>query len=231
MKQQPPQPVSAARLEIVTLEVTPFQQNCRVVIDRSSRHCVLVDPGGEGRRIVVEIERRDLVLDAVWLTHSHLDHCGGVAQVLTRWQVPLYAHPGEAQMRAHLEEICAMYGIPPGDMQRCPEPSVKLVGGETLMLSGGDVPGVEFKVLFTPGHSPGHLCFYAPAERILLAGDTLFAGSIGRTDLPGGDAETLLRSIKQQILSLPDETRVLSGHGPETTVGRERRSNPFFEGY
>ena len=115
-----------------------------------------------------------------------------------------------------------LYGIPPGEMQSCPEPDVPIIGGEALSIAG-----YNFEVLFTPGHSPGHLCFYNSASHTLIAGDTLFAGSIGRTDLPGGDHVTLLRSIRQQLLVLPDDTRVLSGHGPDTTIGRERNSNPF----
>ena len=208
--------------EILTLELTPFAQNTRIVFDRASSQAVVIDPGGDFPKIVQSLVANDLKVSQIWLTHSHLDHCGAVRPLKQASAATLYAHPVERELRARVVEICMLYGIPPGDMQSCPEPDVPISGGETLLLGE-----YIFEVLFTPGHSPGHLCFYHRESATLMAGDTLFAGSIGRTDLPGGDHATLLRSIRQQLLVLPDETRVLPGHGPDTTIGRERVSNPF----
>ena len=208
--------------EILTLELTPFAQNTRIIFDRASGDSVVIDPGGDYAKIAQSLDSYATKPTQIWLTHSHLDHCGAVRQLQQASGAKLYAHPIERELRARVVEICMFYGIPPGEMQSCPEPDVPISGGETLAL-GED----KFKVLFTPGHSPGHLCFYNAATGTLIAGDTLFAGSIGRTDLPGGDHATLLHSIRQQLLVLPDDTRVLCGHGPDTTIGRERKSNPI----
>jgi glyoxylase-like metal-dependent hydrolase (beta-lactamase superfamily II) len=145
-----------------------------------------------------------------------------VAAVKRATNATLYAHPAESVMRREVRSIATMYGIPAGDFEPCPEPEVALVGGEEL-----SVGGVPFAVRFTPGHSPGHLSFYSSMLGVVIGGDTLFQGGIGRTDLPGGNHEQLLSSIVRELLSLPDPTRVLSGHGPETTIGEERVYNPF----
>lgn len=210
-------------LNVHLIPVTEFQQNCRVLWSEGSNEALVIDPGGDGDTVARFLSVRNLICSQIWLTHSHLDHCGGVAKLLKiAGDVPLLGHALEREFRARVEDVKVMYGIQGGSMENCPEPSRYIQGGEDL-----DFAGRVFKVLFTPGHSPGHLCFYAQAEGILLAGDTLFAGSIGRTDLPGGDHATLIKSIVEKILTLPDDTRVLSGHGPETTVGIERSSNPF----
>ena len=213
-----------AALTIHTVVVTPFQQNARIVHATGSTDAVIVDPGGEADSILAVLEENGLTLSAIWLTHSHLDHCGGVADILDRHQVPLYGHAVEAHMRSHVVEICQMYGMPAGDMRNCPEPNHYIEGGQELSIGGQTL-----SVLFTPGHSPGHVCMYHAGDGVLIAGDTVFSGSIGRTDLPGGSHETLLESIESKILSLPDETRILCGHGPETTVGKERKTNPWLQ--
>jgi len=213
-------------LNIEVIPVTNFQQNCRILWSEGASDALVIDPGGDGDRIARFLDSRELKCTQIWLTHSHLDHCGGVEQLIRLvGEVPLLGHPLEREFRARVEDIKAMYGIQSNAMSNCPEPTRYIEGGEDLEFAG-----VSFKVLFTPGHSPGHLCFYAPSEGVLLAGDTLFAGSIGRSDLPGGDHTTLLKSIIEKILTLPDDTRVLSGHGPETRVGVERDSNPFLVG-
>lgn len=211
-------------LEVITIPVTEFYQNCRVLRRRGESGALVIDPGGDIERIRSVLQKHGLRAEEIWLTHSHLDHCGAVRALKQESAALLSAHPGEGEMRKHVPDIAAFYGITSG-LESCPEPDRALNGGEQLAFGG-----CSFQVLFTPGHSPGHLCFYEPSEGILLAGDTLFAGSIGRTDLPGGDSATLLRSIREKILTLPDATRVLSGHGPDTTVGAERRSNPFLNG-
>jgi len=212
-------------LEIVHFPVTAFPQNCRLLIDSERNLAVVVDPGGEAERILAELKRRNLECTEIWLTHSHLDHCGGVSDLKEATGAKLTGHPEEQSMRQRVEEICQMYGIPPGDMKNCPEPEQYITGGELL-----DFGGHSFEARFTPGHAPGHISFYCKELATIISGDTLFAGSIGRTDLPGGDYDTLIRSITEQILSLPDETAVLSGHGPDTTVGVERKTNPFLVG-
>jgi glyoxylase-like metal-dependent hydrolase (beta-lactamase superfamily II) len=209
-------------LEIVTVPVTVFGQNARILYDSESRDAVVVDPGGDVDALIAEIEERQLSLRAIWLTHSHLDHCAGVAPLLEKFAVPLFAHPEETPMRSQVQRIAAMYGLPSMDWANCPEPDKLLRGGETTSVGPH-----EAQVLFVPGHSPGHLAFYFASNGVLLGGDCLFQGSIGRTDLPGGDHNQLIASIRDSILTLPDETRVLSGHGPDTTVGFERKTNPF----
>ena len=208
--------------DLETVVVTPFQQNCRLIIDRESKEAVIIDPGGEGERLFGILGKEGLTLKEIWLTHSHLDHCGGVQSLKRLSGCKLIGHKVESEMRVRVPEICQMYGLPAGDMEACPEPDQYLEGGEVIQFGG-----YKFEVLFTPGHSPGHLCFYYKEGDILIAGDTLFSGSIGRTDLPGGNHQELLDSISQKILPLPDQTQVLSGHGPDTTVGRERSGNPF----
>lgn len=212
-------------LHVTTIPVTLFAQNCRILMCEATKEATVVDPGGAGaalRPIFDALEAQGARCTQIWLTHSHLDHCGGVAQLQAQTSAKLYAHPGERMYRERVREIAAMYGIPPSEFEPCPEPQVPLEGGERVTLGA-----LEFEVRFTPGHSPGHVVFYHRASQRLIAGDTLFSGSIGRTDLPGGDHATLLESIRSQILVLPPETAVLPGHGPDTTVGQEAQSNPF----
>lgn len=212
-------------LEIETIPVTPFSQNSRLLVCSETREAVLVDPGGDALDLISALEQSGSKLVGIWLTHSHLDHCGGVKGILERFPVDLFGHPDEQILRQSVRSISEMYGIGGEHMQDCPEPSRYLSGGETV-----HVGKLQFEVLFTPGHSPGHICFLHRPSKTLIAGDTLFAGSIGRTDLPGGNHPQLLSSIQRQIMTLPDDIRVLSGHGPDTTVGEERRSNPFLRG-
>ena len=207
-------------LTIVPLVVGPLETNAYLLADPASRVAVVVDPGAEGRRIAAEARRRGWRIRHVWLTHAHFDHIAGLAELaeaLPTW--PLVAlHPDDLWLW-RLEGGAPLFGLrlDPG-----PEPTVHLRHGQRLRVGA-----VEFEVRHAPGHTPGHVMFYAPAVGVLLAGDVIFRESIGRTDLPQGDHDALLRSIRTQVLTLPDETRILPGHGPATTVGHERRFNPF----
>lgn len=212
-------------LSIYTLPVTPFEQNARIITCQKSRETAVIDPGGEAQRIFAALREHSLECGQIWLTHSHLDHCGGVKSLKSLTGARLYAHAGEGFFRSNLADMCLMFGVPPHEMENCPEPDEPLAGGEKLEL-GEHV----FEVISTPGHSVGGLSFYDAPSKILLAGDVLFAGSIGRTDLPGGDLETLRRSIDELMKRLPPDTRVLCGHGPDTTLQEEKRSNPFLNG-
>lgn len=212
-------------IEIVPVVVTPFAQNCRILGDSESKRAIVIDPGGDVDVISGELASRRWTCEQIWLTHSHLDHCGGVKALKSASGARLYAHPDETMMRSNVRKICSMYGLPPDGFDDCPEPDVSIRGGETLRFAE-----LDFSVHFTPGHSPGHVVFYQKDMKVLLAGDTLFAGSIGRTDLPGGDYDTLMRSLQSVLMVLPDDTQVLSGHGENTTIGVERVSNPFLQG-
>ena len=209
-------------IEINTLIVSPFQQNCRILSVPGSTEAVVVDPGAESSLILADLARRNLRLSQIWLTHSHLDHCGAVAKLKKAGQITLYAHASEQMLRSSVVSICGLYGISQGIMEDCPEPDVCLVGGETLELAGE-----TFEVFHTPGHSTGSLCYYHAASGQVIVGDVIFSGSIGRTDLPGGDSDTLMKSIRTKILSLSPETRLLCGHGQDTDVGTEQKHNPF----
>lgn len=212
-------------MQIETLVLTPFMQNTRIISFADSENALVIDPGGEASKIVSALNRLKKRCTQIWLTHSHVDHCGAVKELLAAGNPQLFAHPNEKEFRSNVVSICRMYGIEPGSMQDCPEPHVEIAGGETLQFESA-----SFDVLFTPGHSPGHLSFYNRQEGLVISGDVLFASSIGRTDLPGGNHGKLLESIRMLMETLPPDTRVLPGHGPETTLKREAASNPFLKG-
>jgi hydroxyacylglutathione hydrolase len=200
--------------------VGPLQANAYLLVEGG--HGVVVDPGEEPDRLLAALRRLQARLDAVWLTHADVDHVAGLAGLLDAGDVPVYLHPAEVPLLQRAADQAAAWGWvvrPP------PTKTEPLADGQELELAG-----VRARCLFTPGHTPGHTAFYLPAERLVLTGDALFRGSIGRTDRPFGDAELLLRSIRERLLTLPAETRALPGHGPETTIGSERRTNPFLLG-
>jgi len=212
-------------ISINTLIVTPFQQNARIVSCPKTSVAVVIDPGGETERIFIELSSQRLVCHAIWLTHSHLDHCGGVKRLKDLTKAKVLAHPAEKFFRSNVKQMCRMFGVAPDELEDCPEPDTYIQGGEELIIGEH-----QFKVIAAPGHSPGGLCFYCPASNVIFTGDVLFAGSIGRTDLPGGDYNALMRSIEELMHGLPPDTRVLPGHGPETTLEKERMHNPFLRG-
>lgn len=207
-------------LEIVSLPNGQFAQNCYLLADRSTRRAVMVDPGEEPRLFLAELDTRGWALSAVWLTHAHIDHIMGVAAVKEATGVPVFLHPADRGLYDGLSRQGEWMGL---TLETPPPPDEELCEGQRLRL--GDH---EFTVRHTPGHSPGSVSFVGPG--IVLGGDVLFNGSIGRTDLPGGDLATLMHSLQAVFLALPDSTVVYSGHGPETTIGVERMTNPFLTG-
>ena len=203
-------------LRCVRLPVGPIQANCYLVIDNRSGDALIVDPGDEPDRILDELSAAGLRPLAVLVTHGHFDHVGAVAAVATATGAPVYMSRSESVMLERVNEF-----LPPSFGPLEPyRPDRLLDGGEQLALGPFSV-----EVLFVPGHSPGHLAFRL--DGVLLAGDVLFAGSVGRTDLPGGDWPTLAATLRRLAAELPPETVVLPGHGPETTIGAERDGNPF----
>jgi glyoxylase-like metal-dependent hydrolase (beta-lactamase superfamily II) len=207
-------------LSIVSFVLGLVETNTYLIADPQTREAVVIDPAGDGARIVAEAAQRDWRIGSIWLTHAHFDHLAGAGEVADRVNPPppVALHPDDYTLW-RMQGGAALFGmhIDPG-----PEPTIDLYHGQLLHLGGN-----RFEVRHAPGHTRGHVMFYCPEQAVLFCGDVIFQGSIGRTDLPGGDYETLLASIQSQVLALPDETRLLSGHGPESTVGEERQFNPF----
>ncbi|MGI8541788.1 MAG: MBL fold metallo-hydrolase [Rubrobacteraceae bacterium] len=205
------------------LTVGPFQENCYVVGDEGSGVGALIDPGDEAARISMAVEQTGLDISKIILTHAHIDHVGAVVELVNEYSCPVLAHEESVPMLGALPTQAVMMGIKFGEI---PKIDTFIEDEEVIEIGGG----LRLRSLYTPGHSPGHLAFYVESEGVVLAGDALFAGSVGRVGLPGGDGPTLLRSIEERLLTLPDDTIVHPGHGPETTVGRERETNPFLQG-
>ena len=195
-----------------------FQQNCAILADEETKEAFLIDPGDEPGIILGEIDRLQVKVKAILITHAHLDHVCALAEVKEALQVPAYMHPGEQALYDSLPEQAAMFGLPAPRMTTIDHP---LAEGDKLTLGR-----YTFHVLETPGHSPASVSFYIPEAGRVIAGDTLFKRSIGRTDLPGGSHQRLLKSIRTKLLTLPPDTEVYPGHGPETTIGEEAKYNP-----
>jgi hydroxyacylglutathione hydrolase len=198
--------------------VGPLQENCWVVHADGGDRALVVDPGDEAPRLIAALDDLGLTAEAILLTHTHFDHVGAVAPLARHTGAPVYCPELEV---AVLKDINS-YTFPGYGPYEPYDPNETIAGGERLELAG-----LELDVIFTPGHSPGHVSFSIADHELLLSGDVLFQGSVGRTDLPGGDHATLLASIATLLNTLPDETRVLPGHMGATTLGRERATNPF----
>jgi hydroxyacylglutathione hydrolase len=199
--------------------VGPVQENCWIVRADGGDTAVVIDPGDEAERLEQAIEDLGVTVEAILLTHCHFDHIGAVAPVARATKAPVYCPKLEVPVLADIMRYVPWPGFGPFESYDADE---TVEGGEQLQFAGLDID-----VIFTPGHSPGHVSYSVPAEQALLSGDVLFQGSIGRTDLPGADHATLMRSIASLLDALPDETRVLPGHMGATTLGRERASNPY----
>lgn len=203
------------------IPVTPFQQNCTILFDMDDRTGVVVDPGGDVDQILAALEKHDIKATAIWLTHGHIDHAGGAMELKEALDVDIVGpHEADKPLLDNIEGQAARFGVE--DSVRNCTPDRFLQEGETV--SFGDH---VFEVLHCPGHAPGHVVFYNRAAKFAHVGDVLFRGSIGRTDLPGGDHASLIRSIKEKLLPLGDEIGFICGHGPGGRFGEERRSNPF----
>jgi len=209
--------------EIIPFTLGPAVTNAYLVADSETKEAAVIDPAWDGQIILEAASQRGWRIAHLWYTHAHFDHIGGAGAIADALNpLPLVAlHPNDHVLwRAGGGGAVFGFDIDPG-----PEPTIDFYQGQILRLGS-----VEFEVRFTPGHTPGHCIFYVSFENICFCGDLIFAGSVGRTDLPGGNWEQLEESIKTQIFTLPDNTRLLSGHGPATTVGEEKRNNPFVGG-
>jgi hydroxyacylglutathione hydrolase len=207
-------------LQIIPMVLGPVATNTYLVADDSTGEAGVIDPAWDGEIIVAEAQQRGWRIGQIWVTHAHFDHIAGVEAVRTGCKPPaaIALHPADLPLwRIH--GGAEWFGI---RLEIIAQPDILLQAAQILRVGQ-----YEFKVRHTPGHSPGHVIFYCASENLVFCGDTVFAGSIGRTDLPGGDEATLIQSIHRQIFTLPDPTRLLCGHGEETSVGIERKSNPY----
>lgn len=210
---------AGSTIEILSFTGGAFMQNTVLVACADGRTAVLVDPGAATPDALSAAEERGLEIVAILLTHAHLDHIEGVASAREVTGAPVYLHPADRILYDNIWSQAAAFGVP---FEPQPPPDLELTPGETLTFGGSG-----FEVVFAPGHAPGHVIFVSTDEPVAIVGDVIFLGSIGRTDLPGGDYRTLIDSIHRTVLTLPSETRLYTGHGPETTVGHEQRTNPF----
>ena len=207
-------------LRAVVVPVTPFVQNCSVIWCDATGKGAVIDPGGDLDRILEVVRSNGVELEKILLTHAHIDHAGGTAELARRLSLPVEGpHPGDRFWIEQLPEQGAMFGVARAESF---EPTRWLDQGDSVTV--GDV---TLEVRHCPGHTPGHVVFYEPGARLAFVGDVLFAGSIGRTDFPGGDYDTLIASIRDNLFPLADDARFVPGHGPMSTFGQERKTNPF----
>jgi hydroxyacylglutathione hydrolase len=205
-----------------TFPVGPLQCNCTVIGDETSREAMVIDPGDNIPHILGRLAAHKLTLKQIVITHAHIDHVGGAVKLKKATGAPILLNQNDLPLLEMMEVQAGWLGIAP------PEVAPPDVSAEDGMKVG--IAGHTADVIFTPGHTPGSICLHFAPEKLVVAGDTLFAGSIGRTDLPGGDPRKILHSIHDRLLTLPDETEVIPGHGTFTTIGEEREENPFLKG-
>jgi hydroxyacylglutathione hydrolase len=206
-------------MEIRTFVAPGFGQNAYLVWPIGGTEAIAIDPGGEADAMADFAQREQLRIVAIVLTHAHFDHVEGVGPLVQRTGAPIWLHPADRPLYDHVPGQAAMFGLSTGPL---PAPDHEIETDRPLELAG-----LRFEVRHAPGHAPGHVVLYSPDAGVAFVGDVVFQGSIGRTDLPGGDFATLLQSIREEVLSLPDDTTLYTGHGPPTTVGHERATNPF----
>jgi hydroxyacylglutathione hydrolase len=201
--------------------VGPLRCNCIILGDEMTREAIVVDPGDNLPEILSRLQKHGLTLRQIVVTHAHIDHVGGAALLKRATGAPLLLNQRDLGLLGAMEMQAGWLGI---DTPEVAPPDASAEDGLTVGLDA-----LRAEVIHTPGHTPGSICLLFPSQHLLIAGDTLFAGSIGRTDLPGGDGRQILRSLRNRLLVLPDITKVLPGHGSETTIGQERQSNPFLQ--
>jgi glyoxylase-like metal-dependent hydrolase (beta-lactamase superfamily II) len=201
------------------LPVGMLQCNCSILGDEASREAIVVDPGDDIPRIMALLQKHNLTVKQILITHAHIDHIAGAARLKKLTGAPILYNPRDLPLVKMMDMQAGWLGMPTPEVL---PPDDTLEEGRVIAITG-----LSGSILFTPGHTQGSVCLHLPAENLLLAGDTLFAGSVGRTDLPGGDGPALIRSIHSKLLTLPDATVVVPGHGPKTTIGEERETNPF----
>lgn len=207
-------------LQYLTIPVTAFAQNCSIVWCDQTRKAAIIDPGGDLDKLLAAVKKLGVELEQIWLTHAHIDHAGGTAELADRLSLPIIGpHEGDQFWIDRLADQSRMFNFP---QSRAFTPSRWLNDGDTVTLGQSTLT-----VRHCPGHTPGHVVFYSAEAQRAFVGDVLFAGSIGRTDFPGGDFDTLIDSIKQRLWPMGNETVFIPGHGPESNFGEERRRNPY----
>jgi hydroxyacylglutathione hydrolase len=210
-------------MQVGVIPVTAFQQNCSVVICEQTKRAAIVDPGGELEKVFAFLDAEAIEVEKILITHGHIDHAGATSELAAKLKVPVIGPQREDDFLIQaLSQHGKMFGVPNAKPFT---PDRWLEHGDVV-----EVGAERFEVRHCPGHTPGHVVFFNPLRKFALVGDVIFHGSVGRTDLPRGDHATLLASLRDQILTLPDDTTFLSGHGPTSTIGAQRHTNPFLRG-